>query len=393
MYGLFFKNQNKLYICIEKSKFLLNAQIGQYNKVERMEKQQDRIRIKDIAQMAGVSVGTVDRVLHSRSGVSESSRIKVEEILEKLNYQPNMYASALASNKKYRFAYLLPSHNEGDYWKDVERGMQQAIARFSDFNVSLSDYYYDQYESGAFIESGMRILDAQPDGVILSPTVEEETERFVNLLREAGIPYVFIDSNISRLEPLAFYGQHAQRSGYFAARMLRLLAKGEPEIVIFRQINEGRLGSNQQLHREEGFYEYMKEHCPELKMWELNLYAKQPGEDASLLDDFFAAHPNVKCGITFNSKAYIIGEYMQRHGRTDFHLMGYDLLRRNVACLKAGSIDFVITQQPTVQGYNSIECLCNHLILRKKVKDCNYMPINLITTENIDFYFDAHVNE
>ena len=52
------------------------------------------------------------------------------------------------------------------------------------------------------------------------------------------------------------------------------------------QINEGRLGSNQQLHREEGFYEYMKEHCPELKMWELNLYAKQPGEDASLLDDF-----------------------------------------------------------------------------------------------------------
>lgn len=358
-----------------------------------MEKQQDRIRIKDIAQMAGVSVGTVDRVLHSRSGVSESSRIKVEEILKKLNYQPNMYASALASNKKYRFAYLLPSHNEGDYWKDVERGMQQAITRFSDFNVALSDYYYDQYESGAFIESGMRILEAQPDGVILSPTVEEETEQFVNQLREAGIPYVFIDSNIARLEPLAFYGQHAQRSGYFAARMLRLLAKGEPEIVIFRQINEGRLGSNQQLHREEGFYEYMKEHCPELKMWELNLYAKQPGEDASLLDDFFAAHPNVKCGITFNSKAYIIGEYMQRHGRTDFHLMGYDLLRRNVACLKAGSIDFVIAQQPTVQGYNSIECLCNHLILRKKVKDCNYMPINLITTENIDFYFDAHVNE
>ena len=127
-----------------------------------MEKQQDRIRIKDIAQMAGVSVGTVDRVLHSRSGVSESSRIKVEEILKKLNYQPNMYASALASNKKYRFAYLLPSHNEGDYWKDVERGMQQAITRFSDFNVALSDYYYDQYESGAFIESGMRILDAQP---------------------------------------------------------------------------------------------------------------------------------------------------------------------------------------------------------------------------------------
>lgn len=358
-----------------------------------MEKQQDRIRIKDIARMAGVSVGTVDRVLHSRSGVSASSRVKVEEILQKLNYQPNMYASALASNKKYRFVSLLPSHHEGDYWTDVEHGMQQAVTRFSDFNVSLSAFYYDQYEAGAFTEAGMRILDEQPDGVILSPAIETETERFVVRLQEAGIPYVFIDSNIPRLSPLTFYGQHAQRSGYFAARMLRLLAQGQTEIVIFRQINEGHLGSNQQFHREEGFYEYMKEHCPELKMWELNLYAKQPGEDASRLDEFFAAHPDVKCGITFNSKAYIIGEYMQRHGRKDFHLMGYDLLRRNVACLKAGSIDFIIAQQPTMQGYNSIESLCNYLILRKKVKDCNYMPINLITTENLDFYFDTHVNE
>ena len=44
----------------------------------------ERIRIKDIAQLAGVSVGTVDRVLHGRTGVAESSRIKVEEILKKL---------------------------------------------------------------------------------------------------------------------------------------------------------------------------------------------------------------------------------------------------------------------------------------------------------------------
>ena len=42
----------------------------------------ERIRIKDIAKMADVSVGTVDRVLHGRSGVSEASRKRVEEFLE-----------------------------------------------------------------------------------------------------------------------------------------------------------------------------------------------------------------------------------------------------------------------------------------------------------------------
>ena len=69
-----------------------------------MNKLPERIRIKDIARLADVSVGTVDRVLHGRTGVSEASRKRVEEILKQLDYQPNMYASALASNKKYLFA-------------------------------------------------------------------------------------------------------------------------------------------------------------------------------------------------------------------------------------------------------------------------------------------------
>ena len=73
-----------------------------------MNKLPERIRIKDIARLADVSVGTVDRVIHARSGVSEASKKRVEEILKQLDYQPNMYASALASNKKYTFICLLP---------------------------------------------------------------------------------------------------------------------------------------------------------------------------------------------------------------------------------------------------------------------------------------------
>lgn len=71
-----------------------------------MNKLPERIRIKDIARLADVSVGTVDRVIHGRSGVSEASKKRVEEILKQLDYQPNMYASALASNKSiHSFAF------------------------------------------------------------------------------------------------------------------------------------------------------------------------------------------------------------------------------------------------------------------------------------------------
>ena len=95
-----------------------------------IENKSERIRIKDIAIKAGVSVGTVDRVIHGRSGVSESSKKKVEEILKQMNYQPNMYASALASNKKYNLACILPTHTNEDYWIDVEAGMNHAISAY-----------------------------------------------------------------------------------------------------------------------------------------------------------------------------------------------------------------------------------------------------------------------
>ncbi len=74
-----------------------------------------KIRIKDIAERAGVSVGTVDRVLHDRPNVSPPAREKVEKALKEMNYQPNMYASALAYNKSYTFFLLIPMHESEAY--------------------------------------------------------------------------------------------------------------------------------------------------------------------------------------------------------------------------------------------------------------------------------------
>ena len=64
--------------------------------------------IKDIARMAGVSAGTVDRVLHNRGDVSPVSQEKVRRVLDEIDYQPNMFAIALARKKRYRFVCLIP---------------------------------------------------------------------------------------------------------------------------------------------------------------------------------------------------------------------------------------------------------------------------------------------
>lgn len=349
----------------------------------------ERIRIKDIAKLAQVSVGTVDRVLHGRSGVSEASRKRVEEILERLHYRPNMYASALASNRCYAFDCLLPQHDDGEYWTEVQQGIQQAVQSYSDFNIDVRISYYDPFDYRSFAQAAAAILERKPDGVLFAPTAPAYSKPFTDELGQQHIPYIYIDSNIPEEPALSFFGQNSYQSGYFAARMLMLLEGGQAqEVAIFRKINEGIVGSNQQERREIGFRTYMSQHHPSCTIWELDLHAKRNSEDTRMLDQFFAEHPHIASGITFNSKAYIIGEYLQRHPERPFHLMGYDLLQRNVECLKRGEIVFLIAQQPTLQGFNGIKALCDHLILKQEIQREHFMPIDLLTRETIDYYYN-----
>lgn len=356
-----------------------------------MDKLPERIRIKDIARLAEVSVGTVDRVLHNRPGVSPSSKERVEKILRELDYHPNMYASALASNKKYLFICMLPEHKAGSYWCDIEKGVQQAASAYSDFHISIEIFHYNLYDPDSFEELGDKVAALQPDGVVLSPTSPEKTSSFVGKLKAQEIPFVFIDSNMTDLNPLAFFGQHSMQSGYFAGSMLTLLAKSMEEVVIFRHISHHTTGlMNQQSRREAGFRNYMEKHHPHCRILELDVHITLRQEEVwSLLDDFFAAHPDIKAGLTFNSQVGVFGEYIMHRGLSDFKLLGYDLLERNVKCLRNGAVDFLIAQYPITQGYSCIDGLCKHLILRKEIKQFNYMPIDLLTPDNIDYYRDA----
>lgn len=347
---------------------------------------QTKVRIVDIAQLADVSPGTVDRVIHNRGGVSQKNKEKVERIIEKLNYRPNRYASALASNKHYVFYCLLPQHEKGGYWSDIEEGIQMALNSYTDFNVSTNIRYYNPYQYKSFIEQCKIITQQVPDGVIFNPSTLTHSIAFAKELNMKNIPFVYLDFNIEEVIPLAFFGQDSSQSGFFAAKMLMLLAQSNNTIVIFRQIDKGIIGSNQQKYREIGFRNYMQLNHTDCKILELDLNPNDSNENITLLNDFFKANPTINNGITFNSKVYIIGEYLEKINRLNFNLIGYDLLEKNVQCLKKGSVDFLIAQQPKIQGYNSVESLCNHLIFRQKVSPINYMPIDLLSKETIDYY-------
>src|SRR5688572_7987855 len=108
------------------------------------------IRIKDIAKLVGVSVGTVDRVIHNRGEVSQESYKKIMAVLEKTGYTPNLIARTLGSNKTYRIAALVPDPQQDEYWALSTAGIDQAIEEWRQYGVHIEPFYFDLYNKESF---------------------------------------------------------------------------------------------------------------------------------------------------------------------------------------------------------------------------------------------------
>ena len=119
-----------------------------------------------------------------------------------------------------------------------------------------------------------------------------------------------------------------------------------------------------------------------LKVWDTS------GEEAFnlILENFFTTHSDIHHCITLCSKAHIVGEFLLRTNRRDIQIMGYDMVGKNAECLRQGSISFLIAQHAYQQGYACIDSLFMAIVLKKKVSPVNYMPIELLTKENVEFY-------
>jgi len=107
---------------------------------------QKKIRIKDIAEMAGVSTGTVDRILHNRGNVSPSAREAVEKVLDRVKYRPNVHISGMSLKRKYRILITTPQQSHGEYWETIHNGIKRALNEYENIDVECLIHTYNQYD-------------------------------------------------------------------------------------------------------------------------------------------------------------------------------------------------------------------------------------------------------
>jgi LacI family transcriptional regulator len=344
-----------------------------------------RIRIKDIALLAGVSAGTVDRVLHNRGEVSAITKSRILQIIKEMDYQPDILASILANKKELKIAALIPEGRQNNpFWKYPMKGIEEGLRELRHFGISLDKYLFDYTDRESFIRKSAGMLENHYQGVILAPVFTDESAFVALECKKRNIPVVFINANICASGCLSFIGQDSLQSGKVAARLMHYGMKGNTDILIVNFIREK--GNQEHIQkREEGFRFWFSGTGEAPVIHRINISDTSKTEE--ILEEAIDVSKGRVGGIfVTNSRVFRVARLLDRKKLKNIVLIGYDLLDENREFLKEGTIDFLICQKPREQGYLSVLTLYHHLVLREEVEKDQYLPVDILTRENLEHY-------
>ena len=187
--------------------------------------------IKEIAAMAGVSRGTVDRVLNHRGSVNPSTAEKIERIAKELDYRPNVAGLVLAAQKRRLKLGVILFSPENPFYIDVLAGVNDKAEELSGYNCSVlvKEISFGVEEQLAAIDE---LVAEEVNGIALAPYNDERIRRRINELFDLGIPVVTLNTDIENSRRIAYVGSNYTKSGATAAGLMHLMTHGQIHIGI-----------------------------------------------------------------------------------------------------------------------------------------------------------------
>lgn len=185
--------------------------------------------IKQIAELAGVSRGTVDRVLNNRGSVNANTAARVREIAEKLNYKPNKAGLMLAAQKKNLKigVILFPDSN---FFSEVLEGVNAKAKELSAYNftVLIRQVPFDETEQFNTMEA---LLAEGINGLVIAPFNSLYIAAEIDRLTEMNIPVITVNTDILSRR-IAYVGSNYRLSGQTAAGLVSLMTFGKFILVL-----------------------------------------------------------------------------------------------------------------------------------------------------------------
>lgn len=322
-----------------------------------------RITINTIAEQAGVSRGTVDRVLNQRPHVRPDIHQRVVQVMKDLSYIPPnaKQAQALgltsADAAPCKLGILQP--NWGGYFRrEILRGIQDAQEYLKPFSVEI---LIEECETDLPDETMERLdsmLAQGASGIALCAKGNTRIVDRINALDTQGIPIVTFNSDIAGSKRLCFIGQDLVRSGRVAGELMAKYLRAEDRILVAvgnPEFDAHRL-------RLQGFCEKMME----TGISDAQIQIVETYNDYTLtyqkVRDALRQQPALRGIYMANqSVAGCVEAVREYHVQHKIHVISHDLTDVTKRLLENGEIDFTIAQNIYLQGYRSLIVLREYL--------------------------------
>ena len=338
---------------------------------------------KQIAELAGVSRGTVDRVLHDRDGVNPQVRKRVWEICERLGYRPNIVGRQLAAIRSgTKFGLVLPQErNRAGFWTIVRQGISAAISDLEDYAIRVLQREYLTRTDDELIQHIDSLLSEGIAGLVIAPTNGPAVQKKLNEVIDTGLPVVLVNTECENVQPLCYVGVDYGINGRTAAGLMTMLSHPRPiKLIIFT-------GSSNVLAHTARVSSFLGELERSGAAYELvdtgKIYtardANSKEESYQRCYDMLFRHPETTAVLTaagmveLSAKAILDLDIADRVTH-----IGFDLTPLTYACLQNGSLTAVICQEAFRQGKESLKLLFDFVINGKTPDKKRYLLNNEI---------------
>lgn len=336
--------------------------------------------IKEIAELAGVSRGTVDRVLNNRGSVNSDTAKKINEIAKALGYKPNKAGIVLAAQKKKLKLGVIIFSTTNPFFADVMKGIKEKAEDLESYNCSVI-----VKEVPICAEEQLKAIDEliseDVSAIALTPNNDSRICIRINELYEKGIPVVTLNTDIENSKRIAYVGSNYRKSGATAAGLLKLMTgsnvqigiiTGSPDILCHTQRIAGFMDTLAPYSGQMHIVSVIETHDDEIESYErtLKLLTEHPEINAL----FFAAG-GVYGGCRAIFSLGLAGK---------IRVIAFDKADTTKQFMQDGILSAVICQQPRIQGKKPLDLLFTYLTSGELPKnEYNYTSVDIRILENL----------
>jgi LacI family transcriptional regulator len=340
--------------------------------------------IRQIAEALGISIGTVDRALHERSGVSAKTRERVLKMAQRLNYTPNVAARNLKLNRRLRVGVFLPEQI-ASFFDPMRDGIKAAAENWSGASIDMEFHSYPRLGEGD-VEAMRRVDWQHYDGVIMAPGDPAAMSR---LPRNTGpdTPIVYVATDAPRTPHLGSVTIDAVVSGGIAAELLGSLLPHSTSVVTFT----GDLKIQDHADKLRGFAASLATLAPHLVLLPAVETHESPDDAYKAALQLFRKRIDLG-GIYINTanSMPVLRAAREAKALGRLKIISTDLFPELVPMIEAGDVFASLYQRPFVQGRTAFEALCRFLSLGTAPKYVNKLAPHIILRSNLYLFVDLH---